>query len=230
MSTETLSRREREVVAELTRGGRVPTIAQRLSISPTTVRNHLQRIFWKLGVHSQAELVEYVRAHPEALSGGADAADARATTPAEDRYWAVNARLGAELDAIVKEQWGPEVVREVLHRALPLSDEGREEWRARLAVWSEEPAPDSDLSARRAAEMESWRGQALERIERAQDDGWVRSDLTAATILEQLFSLLVGVSMQMVTDPGSSRLELVRVVDAYIDDLQTGPTRGDWHA
>ena len=78
--------------------------------------------------------------------------------------------------------------------------------------------------------METWRQQALDRIVRAQDDGWVRSDLTASAILEQLFSLLVGVSMQLVSDPSSSRPDLVHVIDAYLDDLGSGPTRGDWQA
>ena len=64
---DALSKREQEVLVELRRGGRVPTIGAALSISPTTVRNHLQRIFWKLGVHSQAELIEHVRANPETL-------------------------------------------------------------------------------------------------------------------------------------------------------------------
>jgi len=79
-SQSALSKREQEVLDELRNGGRVATIANKLSISPTTVRNHLQRIFWKLGVHSQAELVEHVRRHPETLSD----------VDAEARYWQAN--------------------------------------------------------------------------------------------------------------------------------------------
>jgi DNA-binding CsgD family transcriptional regulator len=53
-----LSRRERDVVAHLLQGHRVVSIAELLDVSEHTVRNHLKSIFRKLGVHSQAELVD----------------------------------------------------------------------------------------------------------------------------------------------------------------------------
>jgi len=53
-----LSRRERDVVAHLLQGHRVVSIAELLEVSEHTVRNHLKSIFRKLGVHSQAELVD----------------------------------------------------------------------------------------------------------------------------------------------------------------------------
>jgi PAS domain S-box-containing protein len=57
-----LSGRESEVLKHIMEGGRVPAIAQELHISPHTVRNHLKSIFRKLGVSSQAELIQHVRA------------------------------------------------------------------------------------------------------------------------------------------------------------------------
>ena len=56
-----LTRRERDVVVCLLEGERVVSIAERLDLSPHTVRNHLKSIFRKLEVHSQAELVRHVR-------------------------------------------------------------------------------------------------------------------------------------------------------------------------
>jgi DNA-binding CsgD family transcriptional regulator len=56
-----LSRREREITALLLDGHRVATIAQRLSLSPHTVRNHLRSIFIKLNVTSQSELIVALR-------------------------------------------------------------------------------------------------------------------------------------------------------------------------
>ena len=56
-----LTRRERDVVVCLLEGERVVSIAERLDLSPHTVRNHLKSIFRKLDVHSQAELVRHVR-------------------------------------------------------------------------------------------------------------------------------------------------------------------------
>lgn len=52
-----LSTREWEVVRALLSHERVPQIAKRLHISPSTVRNHLKSIYGKLGVHSQQELI-----------------------------------------------------------------------------------------------------------------------------------------------------------------------------
>ena len=60
----TLSPREREVLLRLLEGSRVPTIARTLHISPHTVRNHLQSVFRKVGVGSQAELIEKLRSVP----------------------------------------------------------------------------------------------------------------------------------------------------------------------
>ena len=56
-----LSKREREVLALLVDGDRVPGIAEKLFISPHTVRNHLKSMFRKLEVSSQAELIEKTR-------------------------------------------------------------------------------------------------------------------------------------------------------------------------
>jgi len=68
--------------------------------------------------------------------------------------------------------------------------------------------------------MEVWRSQAEKRIVKAQEAGWIRRDAMASEILEQLFSLLVGVSFQLVADLDPKRKESqVRVVDAYIENF-----------
>ncbi|HEX7097267.1 MAG TPA: helix-turn-helix transcriptional regulator [Acidimicrobiales bacterium] len=64
--TAALTSREREILEMLTSGLRVPSIAARLFISPSTVRNHLSTAFRKIGVASQAEFFERVAA----TSGG----------------------------------------------------------------------------------------------------------------------------------------------------------------
>lgn len=56
-----LSRRQWEVLTRLLRGERVPAIARALFVSQSTVRNHLTDMFRKLGIHSQAELLELLR-------------------------------------------------------------------------------------------------------------------------------------------------------------------------
>jgi PAS domain S-box-containing protein len=61
----TLTSREWEVVRPLLTGIRVTSIARLLHISPHTVRNHLQSVFRKVGVSSQAELIEKLHSTPQ---------------------------------------------------------------------------------------------------------------------------------------------------------------------
>jgi len=58
-----LTPREMEVLAMLSEGNSGAIIAERLCISNTTVRNHIQHIQGKLGVHSQTEAVAYAYRH-----------------------------------------------------------------------------------------------------------------------------------------------------------------------
>jgi DNA-binding CsgD family transcriptional regulator len=53
-----LSAKQWEVLTRLLRGERVATIARAMYLSPSTVRNHLTTIYRKVGVGSQAELLE----------------------------------------------------------------------------------------------------------------------------------------------------------------------------
>ncbi len=60
-----LSPRQWEVLDRLQRGERVPGIARRLFLSQSTVRNHLTGIYRRLGVNSQEELLDILRAPPD---------------------------------------------------------------------------------------------------------------------------------------------------------------------
>lgn len=63
-----LSPRELDIIARLLSGDRVPAIASAIYLSQSTVRNHLSRIFHKLGVASQQELIEMFREATERLA------------------------------------------------------------------------------------------------------------------------------------------------------------------
>jgi PAS domain-containing protein/DNA-binding CsgD family transcriptional regulator len=67
-----LTSRQWEILDRLLRGERVPTIANELFISASTVRNHLSKIFEKFGVHKQSELIELLRPSVDALRSGTD--------------------------------------------------------------------------------------------------------------------------------------------------------------
>src|SRR5439155_2835917 len=55
-----LTRREREVLVQLSAGADNLGIAEKLVISPETARTHVQNIISKLGVHSRLEAVALV--------------------------------------------------------------------------------------------------------------------------------------------------------------------------
>jgi PAS domain S-box-containing protein len=58
-----LTRRELEILRLLTEGLNTAGAAERLHVSRATVRNHVQNIFAKLGVHSRLEAVAYATKH-----------------------------------------------------------------------------------------------------------------------------------------------------------------------
>ncbi len=58
-----LSRRELEVLRLMAGGANTKALAERLHVSPATIRNHAQSIFAKLGVHSRLEAVAYAMQH-----------------------------------------------------------------------------------------------------------------------------------------------------------------------
>lgn len=61
LPVDALSRRERDVARLVVAGRTYKEIARALSIAPATVRNHLQAIHERAGVHSNAELVQQFR-------------------------------------------------------------------------------------------------------------------------------------------------------------------------
>ena len=70
-----LTPRELEILRLLAQGSRPADIAANLEIRPKTVSNHMQRLFVKLGVHSQAQAVA-IAFHENLLEEDADATSA----------------------------------------------------------------------------------------------------------------------------------------------------------
>ncbi len=58
-----LTRREVEVLRLMTDGLSTKAVAHTLHVSPATVRNHVQNVLAKLGVHSRLEAVAYANKH-----------------------------------------------------------------------------------------------------------------------------------------------------------------------
>lgn len=58
-----LTKREWEVLTLLAQGSSTKEMAAELTISPSTVRNHVQNVLNKLGVHSRLEAIAYAYQH-----------------------------------------------------------------------------------------------------------------------------------------------------------------------
>ena len=58
-----LTRRELEVLRLMATGANTKIAAERLHVSPATIRNHVQNILGKLGVHSRLEAVAHATTH-----------------------------------------------------------------------------------------------------------------------------------------------------------------------
>lgn len=71
-----LTRRELQILRLMAGGANTKGMAERLHVSPATVRNHVQNIFGKLGVHSRLEAVAHATTHGflQAAGGPASAA------------------------------------------------------------------------------------------------------------------------------------------------------------
>ena len=59
----TLTKREAEILRMMASGANTKALAERLNVSPATIRNHAQNIFMKLDVHSRLEAVAWANQH-----------------------------------------------------------------------------------------------------------------------------------------------------------------------
>lgn len=57
INTEIISQREKEVVAFIYTGLNYNQIAEKMNISPATVRKHTENIYKKLSVHNKVEAI-----------------------------------------------------------------------------------------------------------------------------------------------------------------------------
>ncbi len=213
---EALTEREQEIAAFLARGARISTVARDLRISEHTVRNHLKSIFSKLGVHSQAELVERVRALPDILGRFGDGNHEERSRLAE-RVRQANLRKREQLDKVFVEQDGLEAMKTVLRAVLPLDEERQREWRTRLKLRAvHDPAELRDV-----LEVVGWGAERpLRRIEELQSQGWIRQDLEPRAIYRQMRNRVHAAVMGLLEDPSEEcARHHLESLDAYLESL-----------
>ncbi len=223
MELDALTKRETEILTEMARGGRIPSIARELFISPHTVRNHLRNIFTKLGVHSQAELIAYVKENHSVLG---EMPDARGDHAELERCAQLSAesdlRVATQIAEILQRDWNAQGLKEVVRVVLPLDPQGELEWRARVNLWGREVS-DAESLAPHLERLEARRAQVADRVRQAQREGWLRSDADAETLAKGLYSVILGAALQILRDGSDdSRTQQLFVIDAYIDSIRPG--------
>jgi DNA-binding CsgD family transcriptional regulator len=213
---EALTEREQEVAACLARGARISTVARDLHISEHTVRNHLKSIFAKLDTHSQAELIERVRALPSLLGRFGDV-DADEGIRLAERVRQANLRQREQLDRIFGEQRGLAAMKAAIHAVLPLDEARQREWRMRLKM----RVVHDPAQLREVLEAVGWGAERpVKRIEKLQREGAIRRELDSQVVYQQLRDRVHAAVMGLLEDPsqevGRRHLE---GIDAYLESL-----------
>lgn len=220
---DALTKREKEVVLELLDGGRVASIAELFEVSARTVSNHVKAAFWKLGVHSQAELIELARSEPDRL-GLDEALSARsklAQAELEKRCELAVERLIARVDAAYQ---GPLTLAQLgaaVRAALPLDPERRRDWRDWLELKTRVDAQGGPGSSSQQL-IDEWRESSSRQVERLQTAGLVRTDLEASALLSSIGALALGAGTRLLGNAGSSSIEReLAMIDGFISALST---------
>ena len=216
-----LTQREKEVVRQLLRGGRVATIAELFGVSPRTVSNHLKSSFLKLDVHSQAELIELAHSEPERLGIEEEAGPLAQTELAElqKRCERARDRLIARVEAAYVDPPTLSQLRAAVRAALPLDAERRRDWRDWLEFRARMDTQEGLVGDPQRG-IEEWKASNVDRVSRLQDAGMVREELDPAEFFEAIGALALGAGARLLGAPSEASAEReLRMLDAFIDSI-----------
>lgn len=214
---EPLTEREKQIAAHLAAGLRVAGVADEFGLAANTVRNHLKRVFSKLDLHSQSELVQFVREHPsivapyQAIAGLPTGSDRDLL----DEIVEVDRAVEKRIEASASSRRGLERMKAMLRAVLPLDETRRHEWRVRLAAHV--VAPQQRVVRDASSELRrKWSAKPLGRIAEFQSRGWIREGLDAEDVRRRLFSAVYAAALALLADdsPQEERRQL-----AAIDEL-----------
>ena len=218
---DALTKREKEVVVELLEGGRVASIAELFGLSPRTVSNHVKSVLFKLGAHSQSELIELARAQPDRLGLG-ETMSARfrmAQKDLEGRCQAAVERLVARVEEAYSGPPSLAQLRRAARAALPLDAERRTDWRDWLELRARADADANGPSSIQRL-IDGWRESNDREVLRLQKAGVARGDLDAGDVLRSLGALALGAGTRLLGNVSEESIEReLRMIDGFIDAL-----------
>lgn len=214
-----LTKREKEVILKLLEGGRVATIATLFGVSPRTVSNHLKSSFRKLGVHSQAELIELARSDAPRLGLEERASAKISISELEVRCDQARKRLVARIEAAYTGPAGLSQLRSAVRAALPLDLERRRDWRDWFELRARSDAQGDPVGDPQKG-VEDWRSMNIARVSSLQEAGHIRDDVEPSDLLAAIGALAVGAGARLVGNPSQESTEReLRMLDAFVSSL-----------
>jgi len=216
-----LTKREKEVVSKLLEGGRVATIADHFGLSPRTVSNHLKSSFWKLGVHSQAELIELARSEPLRIGLESEPLARLGMAELEERCHQARERLVRRVEEAYAGPPALSQLRAATRAALPLDPERRQDWRDWLELRARCDANGQPTGDPQEG-IENWRELNIGRVSFLQKAGLMRDDLQPEELLATIGALAMGAAARLVGNASEASIAReLRMIDAFVDALET---------
>jgi DNA-binding CsgD family transcriptional regulator len=226
---EELTDREKQVAAHLVAGRRIAGVAEELCLAENTVRNHLKRTFGKLELHSQSELIEFLKQHPSVLAPYQGLAGL--LTPSDgdllDELAEVDRATEKRLAACERGRSSLDTMKRIIRSVLPLDEERRHEWRVRLAAHV--VGPQQRVVRNASAELhKKWAVRPLQRIEDFQARGWVRQDLDSEAVRRRLVSAVQAAALALLADEtADEQARQLDAIDRVLEEIASDDSSGD---
>ena len=221
MRTDTLTEREKQIVAHLAAGLRIAGVAHELGVAENTARNHLKSVFLKLDIHTQSELIEFIRDHASIIAPYGHVAGllTGADVDLADEITEVDRATQKRIDESPASGSGLEQMKSLVHSVLPLDETRRREWRVRLAAHAVAPHQQAVREATRA-QHQKWAQRPIHRINDFQSQGWIRADLDPEDVRKRIFSVVYSAVLSILAAPGpdEERRQLA-VVDRLLESI-----------
>ncbi len=213
--TSLLTKRELQIAHGLLEGGRVSTLAENLCLSKETIRHHLKSIFQKFGVHSQSELVDFLRTSrldnlPIAFSSISEMESFIKST--NQRILDNSQKVGSS-DGSLEEKFAS-----CLLFALPITDSRRFEWIIRLRYWNETLASTDAVAKEQTPQREAIE-DSLNILSSLVEQGIIADNIDLNLLNEEIVDLTRSVAFRALHCAEPDYEEIIKITRQKVSRL-----------